>query len=290
MSTSFPRATGSLAALLLAFLACACAATLGSSPRLQRDVDNLRITVDRLRQENAETRAHLEALNPPAAPGDIESEVSLLRDRIDALQNQLRELARALDGNDEIVGSLSYDLERLRRHQEDLARGIRALSESRASQAASPGTAGVARPAGLPSSGTGSDPSILPEEDPAGVFQKAYADYARGDYDLAILGLTRVLEYRPDGALADDAAYYLGEIARAQGRNDEALRWYTRVTEEYVDADKVPAATLKKGLLLIDINRIGEGVVQLDHLVRTHPESHEARLARNKLRALGVGP
>ena len=48
-------------------------------------------------------------------------------------------------------------------------------------------------------------------------------------------------------------------------------------------------ALLKHGMLLIDANRIGEGVVQLDHLVKTYPQSEEARLARNKLRALGVG-
>ena len=98
-----------------------------------------------------------------------------------------------------------------------------------------------------------------------------------------------MLDHRPGGALADDAAYYLGEIARAQGRQDDALMWYGQVIENHADGDKAPAATLKKGLLLIDTNRIGEGVVQLDHLVRTHPESDEARLARNKLRALGVG-
>ena len=135
-----------------------------------------------------------------------------------------------------------------------------------------------------------SGPRVAPEEDPAGVFQKAYADYTRGDYELATLGFNSVLEYRPDGALADDALYYLGEIASAEDRTGDALVWYSRVADEHPSGDKAPAAVLKKGLVLIDTNRIGEGVIQLDHLVRTWPESEEARLARNKLRAMGVGP
>jgi tol-pal system protein YbgF len=136
----------------------------------------------------------------------------------------------------------------------------------------------------------GPEPAIRPAEDPAGVFQKAYADYTRGDYQLAALGFESVLQLRPEGALADDAVYYLAEAAAAQGRIDEALREYARVEEDYPQGDKVPAAILKRGLLLIDSNRIGEGVVQLDHLVKSYPEADEARLARNKLRALGVGP
>ena len=136
----------------------------------------------------------------------------------------------------------------------------------------------------------GAEPAIRPAEDPAGVFQKAYADYTRGDYQLAALGFESVLHLRPEGTLADDAVYYLAETSSAQGRIDEALRGYARVEEDYPDGDKVPAAILKRGLLLIDANRIGEGVVQLDHLVKSYPEADEARLARNKLRALGVGP
>ena len=71
---------------------------------------------------------------------------------------------------------------------------------------------------------------------------------------------------------------------------EEALRQYTRVGDDYPDGDKVATAILKKGLLLIEANRIGEGVVQLDYLVKNYPGSDEAHLARNKLRALGVGP
>ncbi len=122
------------------------------------------------------------------------------------------------------------------------------------------------------------------------IFQRAYADYAQGHYDLAESGFLAFLQLPDAGALADDAQYYLAEIDAARGRTEAALKGYGLVASRYPDADKVPAAALKKGLLLIDLNRHGEGILQLDHLVRTYPQSDEARLARNKLRALGVGP
>jgi TolA-binding protein len=222
-----------------------------------------------------------------------------MRDRVDILEAQVYALARRLETGDEQVGGLTYEIQRLRYQLDELETLARSLVPPPGTvEEAVPGADGALPGDTEPTVESGpSDPGpaapapvIPPAEDPAGVFQKAYADYSRGDYQLATLGFESVLRMRPEGALADDAVYYLAETAAAQGRVDEALRGYARVEEEYAGGDKVPAAILKRGLLLIDSNRIGEGVVQLDHLVKRYPEADEARLARNKLRALGVGP
>jgi TolA-binding protein len=275
-----------------------CAASLGgSSSGLQRDVDSLRVAVDRLRQEQAADRARLDALSQESADAESQDVILQVRDRLDVIEAQVYALAHRLEGGDEQIGALTYELQRLRFQVEE----ARALARTPTSPEVSAQTeAGgeeapldaASAPAGGPSTSTVEIPPapVPPAEDPAGVFQRAYADYTRGDYELATLGFDSVIRLRPEGALADDAVYYLAEISSAQGRVDDALAGYARVEEEFPDGDKVPAAILKRGLLLLEANRIGEGVVQLDHLAKSYPETDEARLARNKLRALGVGP
>jgi TolA-binding protein len=81
---------------------------------------------------------------------------------------------------------------------------------------------------------------------PAEMFRKAYGDYSRGDYDLATLGFQALLRDAPSGQLADDALYYLAEIAAAQGRIDDALAGFGRVEKEHPGGDKVPASILKR--------------------------------------------
>jgi len=280
-------------ALVLAATLAGCAAALGGGGSgLQSDVDALRVSMDRLRQEQARDRARMDGLEQEVPEPEAEIGMAEMRDRVDIMEAQVYALARRLEGSDEQMGGLTYEIQRLRYQLDELDRLARSLAPP-------PGTLEgetAGEPAGAVAPGfprgepEGVAPAIRPAEDPAGVFQKAYADYTRGDYQLAALGFESVLRLRPEGTLADDAVYYLAETASAQGRIDEALRGYARVEEDYPDGDKVPAAILKRGLLLIDANRIGEGVVQLDHLVKSYPEADEARLARNKLRALGVGP
>ncbi len=274
--------------LLLAALAGlpGCAATLSPGGGLQRDVDSLRLSVDRLRQEQAATRSRVEEMagQTPAAAPEPSMEVLAMRDRLDVLEAQVHALARRLEGSDEQLGGISYELERIRLRLEQMSRRPVPLAGSEPEAAPPP-----AAPPPDPSPAA-APPTIPAGEDPAGIFQKAYADYTRGDYDLAALGFGDVLQRRPQGELADDAVYYLAEIAAARGKREEALQGYARVVQDHPRGDKVPPALLKRGLLLMDANRIGEGVVLLDHLVKTYPDTDEARLARNKLRALGVGP
>ncbi|MFQ5767845.1 MAG: tol-pal system YbgF family protein [Acidobacteriota bacterium] len=264
-------------------------------------MDRLQTAIDRLEKQQQETADQVGLLAQgtpePLAGGpsyDLQTELNLIQDRLDALDSQNRALDRHIQQTTERVGGLAYDLRRLERRSEQ--KEIRSAGPE--TQASPPAPAGVLDARGIQIPAAGSSGLSLPQstrpqdrtDEPGKLFQKAYADYTRGDYDLAVLGFTTVLNMGSTGPLADDAVYYLAEIASARGQVEQALAGYARVEREFSDSDKIPAAILKRGLLLLDANRIGEGVVQLDHLVKSYPESDEARLARNKLRALGVGP
>jgi TolA-binding protein len=281
---------------VLALLTLSCAATLGGGGAVKNDVDDLRISLDRLRQEQVETRARVDAVYQDGQPGgeDLPALVRELRDRLDILDAQVYAMAQRLQDNDDDLAGLRYDILRLNRSgngsgslgtTEPLP-GAMTTGESAVADldlvAGETGTLQTVPP-------TSSPPVVELGQDPTGLFRRAYADYTRGDYSLAAMGFRSALARDPSGPLADDSLYYLGEVAAAEGRTDEALAGYARVADDFPQGDKAPAALLKRGLLLIEQNRIGEGVVQLDHLAKSYPQSDEARLARNKLRALGVG-
>jgi outer membrane protein assembly factor BamD (BamD/ComL family) len=43
-----------------------------------------------------------------------------------------------------------------------------------------------------------------------------------------------------------------------------------------------------KGLALLEMNRTADAVIQFQHVVTAYPKSEEARVARERLRALGL--
>jgi TolA-binding protein len=77
-------------------------------------------------------------------------------------------------------------------------------------------------------------------------------------------------------------------VLYAQEKYPEAVGAFEEVIQRYGSGDKVPAAYLKKGLALLEMNRTADAVIQLQHVVTAYPRTEEARVARERLRALGL--
>ena len=120
------------------------------------------------------------------------------------------------------------------------------------------------------------------------VYQSAYRDYQRGNYDLAIAGFKEFIARNANSDLADNAAYWIGESLFSQKKYREAIQQFDSVVTKYPQSDKVPGALLKKGYAYIATNEKAKGIVQLQYVVHEHPTSQEAALARQKLKQLGV--
>lgn len=127
-----------------------------------------------------------------------------------------------------------------------------------------------------------------PPGDPIQLYQSAYRDYQRGNFDLAIEGFRDFLTQNPTSDLADNASYWIGESFYSQQNYREAIQQFDRVVSEYPQSDRVPAALLKKGLAYIELEQRAQGIVQLQYVVHEHPASQEASLAREKLRSMGI--
>jgi len=97
-----------------------------------------------------------------------------------------------------------------------------------------------------------------------------------------------VLHYYPLDDLAGTAQFYLGEIAYRQQNYADAVKAYNAVLEGFSGNPKAPAAQLRKGLSLIQMNRKNDGIHELRLLIQRHPQTPEAAQARNKLAAMNV--
>ena len=63
---------------------------------------------------------------------------------------------------------------------------------------------------------------------------------------------------------------------------------FDRVIQVYPKGNKVPAAILKKGFSYLELNNQQAGVKELRWVIQKHPSSNEAKIARNRLKTLGV--
>jgi tol-pal system protein YbgF len=119
-------------------------------------------------------------------------------------------------------------------------------------------------------------------------FQAGVRDYNAAHYSVAAGEFQQVLQFYPLDDLAGSAEFYLGEIAYRQQDYAGAVKDYNAVLEGFSGSPKAPAAQLRKGLALLQMNKKDAGVHELRLLIQRHPQTPEAAQARSKLNGMGV--
>jgi tol-pal system protein YbgF len=142
------------------------------------------------------------------------------------------------------------------------------------------GTAGVPATAGGPLSSTApAGPPPAPRE----LYSQAYADFARGNYDLAIMGFTEYLKAYPGTDFSDNAQYWIGECMYGKQKFQEAIEAWNTLFRDYPSSDKLPDARVKKGMALEKLGRRSQALVEYRYVVDRFPNSSAARIARERL-------
>ena len=81
--------------------------------------------------------------------------------------------------------------------------------------------------------------AATPPGDPTQMYQAAYLDYTKGNYDMAIQGFREFLKAFPDAEFSGNAQYWVGESLYSLGKYEDALPLYERgctLREERVEA------------------------------------------------------
>ncbi len=126
---------------------------------------------------------------------------------------------------------------------------------------------------------------MAPPPAPRELYSQAYADYARGNYDLAISGFEEYLRTYPNTEFSDNAQYWIGECLYGKQKYAESIEAWNTLFRDFPSSDKLPDARFKKGLALERLGRRSQALVEYRYVVDRYPNSEAGRKAREKLNA-----
>lgn len=121
---------------------------------------------------------------------------------------------------------------------------------------------------------------------PRELYDQAYLDLSKGNYELAKQGFEEYLRLYGDTELADNALYWLGEADYVLGNYQDALTKFRQAPSKYPKGNKVPAALFKVGLCQLALKQKDEAVQTFQTLIQKYPGTPEASQAEGRLKEL----
>ncbi len=116
------------------------------------------------------------------------------------------------------------------------------------------------------------------------LYNTAYLDFTKGEYQTAIMGFRRFIQLFPSSEMADNAQYWLGECFYSLNQLDSAEIEFKQVKNKYPDGNKVPAAVYKLGLIYQFQGKTSAAQEKFREVVENYPSSPEAKLAQERLK------
>jgi tol-pal system protein YbgF len=162
---------------------------------------------------------------------------------------------------------------------------------------ATPGAAGTAVAAGTAAAPTGVVAGVahapLPGTPAAPMTERELYDSAfqalrEGEYAEASRRFQAYLEAFPNGQLAPNAWYWLGESYYVTQNYAVALQAFQSLLQAFPDSNKAADALLKAGYSQFELGRSAEGESTLREVIARFPGSDAARLAQSRLRTLAL--
>ena len=204
--------------------------------------------------------------------------------RLDTVSGQVQSLNDSVDELKSRIAKLDKSIQDMQAQLQNIQ--TQPAGSAPAGQTGAPVNAppdGSGAPSGPPPAPAASQAPPLQE-----TFQAGVRDYNAARYPVAAGEFQDVLRYYPLDDLAGSAEFYLGEIAYRQQDYAGAVKNYNAVLEGFSGSPKAPAAQLRKGLALMQMNKKDAGIHELRLLIQRHPQTPEAAQARTKLNGMGV--
>jgi tol-pal system protein YbgF len=265
---------------LVPLLLCGCVLP-DQIASVQADVADVKRRLGEIERSQRDVERSLEELRASASGGEDDE---VRREELADIQLRVERLTREGTVTQERIGDVERRIERIAQdlaQPRDLARG------GPSGERIETGPGAIAAPA-APLEPVPADSAAVP--DPEALYNTAYLDFSKGNFELAIAGFDEYQQRFPDSPLADNALYWIGECHFSKGDYGEAIRAFDRLLEVYARSDKAAAADLKKALAFQEQNMIGQAIVQLRYVIEQYPDTDESRIARDKLSALGQAP
>lgn len=124
---------------------------------------------------------------------------------------------------------------------------------------------------------------------PTRLYELAQADYAGGQWALAINGFETYLRTFPKTDRADDAQFFIGEAYQLDGKFKESVAAYDKVISDFPTGDRVPDAYYKRGLAYSRLGQNDKARESFEAVIRDFPNAEASRLAKQLLDRLSRG-
>lgn len=131
-------------------------------------------------------------------------------------------------------------------------------------------------------SGTLNEISIVGEK-PDEIYQQGLADLKRKDYHKALTKFQIVLSNYPEHHLADNAAYWTGEVYYVQNDFSKAIQIFKNLIKKHPKAGKAGDAMLKIGYSYYAMEDDDNAVKYLNQVMVYYPSSHLRKKAETVL-------
>ena len=190
----------------------------------------------------------------------------------DQIQRQAEEIAR-LRGQ---IESLTYELETAKKRQQDFYLDLDTrLRKFESAAAATP----TVNPENGPNPKSSADPAKETQE-----YEAALNQFKAGKYKDAAAGFGAFVQKYPDGTLAPNAQYWLGNAWYAQRDCKRAIEAQSVVTTKYADSAKAPDAWLAIAACQQEMGNPTGAKRSLETVVAKYPTAPAAETARERLK------
>jgi tol-pal system protein YbgF len=256
-----------LAAGLVALGGCA---TQGSVRQMQSDLDLLR--AETARRDSVQAARLAEVLR---VQQQVMDSLGATRTALRGFGNDFYNVQQQLVQIQELTGQSQRRLSELRSQLE-------ARSEQLSTPAAPQGQGADSSRRGGPA--TGGAAGAGPSADQ--MYDASLQQLRRGSAVTARSGLRAMLQQYPTSDKAPDALFFIGESFASENA-DSAAAYYTQVVANYPQSPRASTALYKLGTLAERRKDTAAAKDAYGRVVQAYPNSDEAALARDRLKALG---
>lgn len=121
--------------------------------------------------------------------------------------------------------------------------------------------------------------------DPQAMYDGAYMNMVKGNYDLAIQSFGDYLSYFPRSSLAPTAQYWIAECHYTKKDFTKASEEFKKLLQSYPSSQKIPTGLYKLGVIHLELGEQTLANKYFGELLDKYPGAPETELAREIMQA-----
>jgi len=246
---------------------------------------------------NTLNRAVYKGEKPPAGSAAPAAVDSGMFDRVQQLENQVRDLTGKLEQQTYDNQQLQMRLDAMQQNTQSRLDGIEGQLRQNGMAAPQPIETGTppspmpgeippqpapnaapqqtpapqAAAAPVPAPGTAPAPTTLSTDDAAALYEQGFGEIKAENYDAAEKTFSAFMKQFPDNTLAPNALYWLGETYYARKNYTQSSRVFAEAYRKYPNGPKAPDSLLKLGMSLSGSGKKSDACVALAQLKKQYP-------------------